>query len=464
MGVAVSKLATSLVATTESTPISRLKPDGIDYFQWVFCTGMFHENLDRQYRGYRSLDYGFENADGEIQSRLNGAYTTLESTEVHPLLTETLLMIESRVEPDADYLDLGREEYTSLIMKLTGFDAAEKDGWRNPLIQETKRYNSFKEYLLDNDKLFQPDEDGATKSFRFSNLQMRDGYAVPGGSYKRLEDDFQFGPEGEPALRCAIAIEVILKRHLVQCHLAITQHVLMAILASKDIARLPATSPLKQYLNLLFSGTNEVNSMVRLMAGGQGSMVQILSGLTAESFEELLIKEITAVRKMTQQTFIQERIKSNDQQWNACVDSVLAASRDIVGHVFSLEPGEISDYRNDANIQSNIVEDLALCHFLATFYHEIVGDKQVLATFDGMLPMRLRVGKDNEYSVSYAYPMAATVMTVSTRSIKIAEVATEEEVTSDIKKLYATYHMKLDSAMLGAGLGTAAKNETSVAF
>lgn len=401
MGIVVSK-SIDFLESVIATPFSIFFPGGIDKYSFIVSKAIIITKEENQDLNQKAGDLDYNSVKG-IRSEFSGAYTVHEYNTFDSVVERRIVSLFNNINPDEDVYSLRKREFR---------EGVENEIGDLQVIGESKDLSSIDKYLDKFWMLYQ--EEGNRRTFVF-NVKMRDGYLQPGGSVWKVGNNYFF--DDKRKVRISMAIQTIIINHLIYCHLAKTQNAYMKIVRNRKIGSLPKKDILKIFLNHLFYGVNEINENVRILAGKKGSLIQILTGIRGSSFEAFLKEEILEVKDKDGDDFIEENIKTKNKNWNENVDKVWKATSILVDKILSKSFFKEEDH-------PGIRDDLEICHFLATFYHEIVGDKQLHCTYNGILPLRLRIGEENEFTRSYLYPISAVVVGVSKRAIKIKDLKT----------------------------------------
>jgi len=389
MGSGASKSLPLLLAQGESM-IKHLKPPEVDVNTWVVCYAIISG-------GYkiRQIEQIDTNRPVNIQP---GFYATYDEGPVQEILLGSTKAFYSRSKLDEDLKQTDQKTFNDEVEKLV------VDAVGHISLRESDQYESFDKWWLSNKHLVRLDN--GSRLTRFINLKMRPLYEQPVGEISAIG-------EYTPGFPSACALEIILIKHLIGCHLSKTQNTFI------HLKRNEMNDLQYKHFNHLFCGTNKINSNVPVLAGEFGSLTHQLSGAESNTFLQHLTKLIVEMTAMDNDTFLNQVVKTNDLLWNSVVDQVWSLNNTLIDEIWVKHPK-----RND----------IALCNFLATFFHEVVGDKQLRSTFDGVLPFRVRIGGERDTTKTFAWLSAAAVVGVSTRSIKLGAV---EEV--DLKDRYLRY-------------------------
>jgi len=397
MGQQIIKLVDPIITFTDG--LIDIKPDEVDNYVWLVCTAIIKSGSDER----KVVDICETKSS---VTHLNGLYITYEECDFSNLIAEIINKMDKESNPDKDQTYMTIKNYKKYVDKLIGRSV------RDIFSVEAKSYTDFDEWLTDNKFLFNTDKPINT----FKNAIMRKDFIQPVGI---IEDNYKIN------LKCALSLETIIVKHLCGCHLSRTQGLLIKLVTSNILNQLGDKE--RCFINHLFVGTNSINHNVPILADGSGTLVHLASGIEEKSYMDLLSTTIKSQKELTNSQFVNEVVKSNHNGWNSVVDQVMVIGDELIKKHFNFKP-----------LSQEIYNELLLCNFLATFYHDIVGDTQTKAIYESILPMRLQRNKTNETTKTYAFISVAAAVGVSIRGVKLREVTDER-----VRPFYQEYCLNL---------------------
>lgn len=206
----------------------------------------------------------------------------------------------------------------------------------------------------------------------------------------------------------SFAVYIIVDRHATMVHLAISQRIAMELTQPQYKEVYDSHPAIKKLVQVLTTRVNEVSLNEQLLIGPEYSLVSRAASFTNESLEQYCTDKYVGYIGMQPDELVEMLLPCEGAFKDAGNTAYTAAKR--------LANDICKEF-----LPQNVVKQLALMLWNASFYHYFVGDYQIRNLVFGQLPLAC-TGEDHVQNQKYATLSTTIAATTMTRALNIEDV------------------------------------------
>jgi len=301
---------------------------------------------------------------------------------------------------------------------------------------------------------------------RYQSYEVRPGFAKY-GVHALLDEQFNVmsvdGVDASDAsfpkklqqLKSTLCLDIILFNHAILSHLVVSQQLYMDI-TTTHYDSVAHDDLLEQFFYLITYRTNEINSNIPVLAGEEGSLIQMGFGFTPSAFLKLMADLYNLDKINTTEKLKAYLLNQRSKAWHKVASGVFKVVSD---HVDRIMQGK--------SLPAELVERTKVALFVSTFFHETMGDYQLKTIYNCDLNTRTYEPDPFERRTEeFAHIISAATMGVSVRILKLHELVADNSgfIRGHHKALWKQFYNELGAALRDVPWANVENFEFSVGY